>query len=257
MASVNPKEGCCLLGGRVCLHDFCLGGWVFCFIYSALASASPCVEENKETNSGGGGGITNRAEPQRDRLGEAGAVPGALPRAPARRGEPSTAPAPRRSRPDFARFLSFFPAFFFPPPSIFSSIPPSLPSLPPSPAWLDQSFGISCRRRLPRAAVRPRPAVPRFPCCGRRGSAGPTRVRATPSHACPGSGDAGGAAAAAGRGVLKAAPRGGLGRPDQVRRAGLPPSPARGWAVSEPFTPKQATSPRPPYPKSHPPKNTL
>lgn len=61
-------------------------------------------------------------------------------------GEPEApTPAPRRSRPHFARFLSFFLLFCFPSPSIFSSLPP-LSSLPPSLAWLDQSFGISCRR---------------------------------------------------------------------------------------------------------------
>lgn len=46
-------------------------------------------------------------------------------------GEPEApTPAPRRSRPHFARFLSFFLLFCFPSPSIFSSLPPlsSLPS---------------------------------------------------------------------------------------------------------------------------------
>lgn len=53
-------------------------------------------------------------------------------------------------RADPARILhaSFlFSSFFVSPPLLFFPLfPPFLPSLPPSLAWLDQSFGISCRR---------------------------------------------------------------------------------------------------------------
>lgn len=92
--------------------DSCLGGWWFCFIYSALASGSPCAEEKKETNCGEcGGGTKNRREPSsgRERPGRSSeAIPwGAEHRA-------STAPAPRPADPARIFHVSF-PFFFFPP----------------------------------------------------------------------------------------------------------------------------------------------
>lgn len=137
MASVNPKEGCCLLGGRVCLHDFCLGGWVFCFIYSALASASPCVEENKETNSGGGEESQTEPSPSGTGWERPGRSRGRC-RGP-RRGAGSRAPRPLRADP--ARILHvsflFFLPFFFLPLLFFPLFPPLFPpSLPPQRGWI-------------------------------------------------------------------------------------------------------------------------
>lgn len=116
--------------------DSCLGGWWFCFIYSALASGSPCAEEKKETNCGECGG-EQQTEGSRAPAGRGRGAPRRR-----SRGEPSTAPAPRQLRappipPGFSTFLSLF-FFFFPSPPFlfflplfFFSISPSLPSLSP------------------------------------------------------------------------------------------------------------------------------
>lgn len=100
--SAHPRRGWLRSWGCVCL--LAAQGFLFCLFTPALAlaSASRCAGEKKEPGLGGGKG-----------------------------GEPEApTPAPRRSRPHFARFLSFFLLFCFPSPSIFSSLPP-LSSLPP------------------------------------------------------------------------------------------------------------------------------
>lgn len=176
-----------------------------------MVSGSPCGEEKKDTNCGECGG-NNKPKGAELRPGEAGVLP--------RGAEHRARSAWRRSRPDFARslpFLNFFfssPPFLFFSPSIFLLHSP-LSSLPLSLAWLDQSFGISCRR-LPRAAVRPRPGAARFPCRRGSGSAGPTRVPAPVPRVSRRCG--GGAARRAERGTAR-----GLGRPGQVRPTGHPP----------------------------------
>lgn len=198
MASVNPKEGCCLLGGRVCLHDFCLGGWVFCFIYSALASASPCVEENKETNSGGGEESQTEPSPSGAGWERPGRSRGRC-RGP-RRGAGSRAPRPLRADParilhvSFLFFLPFFflPLLFFP---LFPPLfPPSLPSvvgsvfwyfLPPPPppsscpaAARRSALSVLREERLRGAHACPRHPIPRVSWqrrCRRRGGGGRAR----------------------------------------------------------------------------------
>lgn len=155
--------------------------------------------------------------------------PGALPRGAEHRAR--SAPIP----PGFCTFPSPFlfflpsPPFLFFLPLFFFSIPP-LSSLPLSLAWLDQSFGISCRR-LPRAAVRPRPGAARFPCRRGSGSAGPTRVPAPVPRVSRRCG--GGGARRAERGTAR-----GLGRPGQVRRTGHPHLPLKATSSPESLLPK-------------------
>lgn len=168
---------------------------------------SLCRGEERHKLRGVWGGITNRREPSSGRE-KPRRSPGTLPQGAEHRAR--SAPIP----PGFCTFPS--PPFFFLPsppflfflPLFFFSVPP-LSSLPLSLAWLDQSFGISCRR-LPRAAVRPRPGAARVPCRGGSGSAGPTRVPAPVPRVSRRCG--GGGARRAERGTAR-----GLGRPGQVR----------------------------------------
>lgn len=119
-------------------------------------------------------------------------------------------PAPRRSRPHFARFLSFFLLFLFPLPFyFFLSSPPFLPSLP---SVVGSVFWYFLPPPL-RPAVRPRPVAP----CG---SARPTRAlgrspRFAVRRRCGRRGGARRAEGGAARGPA---------RPGQVRRSGSPAS---------------------------------
>lgn len=191
------------------------------------------MSRRRKTQTAGSVGGNNKPKGAELRPGEAAALPA---------GAPAGSRAPRPLRADPARILHVPfppPPFFFLPsppflfflPLFFFSVPPPS-SLPLSLAWLDQSFGISCRR-LPLAAVRPRPGAARVPCRRGSGSAGPTRVPAPVprvSRRCGG----GGGARRAERGTAR-----GLGRPGQVRRAGHPHVPLK--ATSSPDSPKRSS----------------
>lgn len=233
----------CLGGG---LHDLflrglgCFGGFFVCFVgfFSsfALPWLQPLPVSGRRKKQTPGGEITNQTEPSPGRAG--GERPGRS--RGCSRGQPSTAPAPRRADPArilHVSFLFFLPPFFFSSPSIFSSIPPSLPSLPSVVGSVFWYF-------LP-----PPPPPSSCPAAARRSALSvPLGERLRGAHACPlhpiprvswrrrcgRRGGGGGARRAEG------------GRPDQVRRAGLPPSPGCGSAVSQPLTRREPVPPRAP-----------